>query len=234
MLNIVIFGAPGSGKGTQSERIVAKYGINHISTGDVLRAQIKAGTELGKIAKGYIDQGQLLPDELIIDILASTLDSFEDSKGVIFDGFPRTADQAKALLLVTKIDAVIELDASLELVSERILGRVICKNCGQVFSRMNYSADTCDNCGAELYHRSDDTIETVKERYDVYLSYANAIKSVFAEQNILHKIDASEELEEKVINHDNEHRNKHILFRNIHSQALYITLQFQLLIQRTL
>ena len=97
MLNIVIFGAPGSGKGTQSERIVAKYGINHISTGDVLRAEIKNGTELGKTAKGYIDQGQLLPDNLIIDILASTLDSFKDSKGVIFDGFPRTIAQAEAL-----------------------------------------------------------------------------------------------------------------------------------------
>ena len=97
MLNIVIFGAPGSGKGTQSERIVEKYGINHISTGDVLRAEIKNGTELGKTAKGYIDQGQLLPDELIIDILASTLDSFKDSKGVIFDGFPRTIAQAEAL-----------------------------------------------------------------------------------------------------------------------------------------
>ena len=97
MLNIVIFGAPGSGKGTQSERIVAKFGINHISTGDVLRAEIKKGTELGKTAKGYIDQGQLLPDELIIDILASTLDSFKESKGVIFDGFPRTIAQAEAL-----------------------------------------------------------------------------------------------------------------------------------------
>ena len=97
MLNIVIFGAPGSGKGTQSERIVAKYGINHISTGDVLRAEIKAGTELGKTAKGYIDQGQLLPDNLIVDILASTLDGLKDSKGVIFDGFPRTIAQAEAL-----------------------------------------------------------------------------------------------------------------------------------------
>ena len=97
MLNIVIFGAPGSGKGTQSERIVEKFGINHISTGDVLRAEIKKGTELGKTAKGYIDQGQLLPDELIIDILASTLDSFKESKGVIFDGFPRTIAQAEEI-----------------------------------------------------------------------------------------------------------------------------------------
>ena len=89
MLNIVIFGAPGSGKGTQSERIVEKYGINHISTGDVLRAEIKNGTELGKTAKGYIDQGQLIPDELMIDILASVFDSFKDSKGVNFRRFPQ-------------------------------------------------------------------------------------------------------------------------------------------------
>lgn len=97
MLNIVIFGAPGSGKGTQSEKIVAKYGINHISTGDVLRAEMKNATPLGKIAKGYIDQGQLLPDELIVDMLASTLDGLKNSAGVIFDGFPRTIAQAEAL-----------------------------------------------------------------------------------------------------------------------------------------
>ena len=102
MLNIVIFGAPGSGKGTQSERIVEKYGINHISTGDVLRAEIKNGTELGKTAKGYIDQGQLIPDELMIDILASVFDSFKDSKGVIFDGFPRTIAQAELMVRLIK------------------------------------------------------------------------------------------------------------------------------------
>ena len=98
MLNIVIFGAPGSGKGTQSEKIVEKYGINHISTGDVLRAEIKNGTELGKTAKGYIDQGQLIPDSLMVDILAAKFDSFKDSKGVIFDGFPRTIPQADELM----------------------------------------------------------------------------------------------------------------------------------------
>ena len=97
MLNIVIFGAPGSGKGTQSARIVEKYGLNHISTGDVLRAEIKNGTELGKTANAYISNGQLIPDALMIDILASVFDSFKDSKGVIFDGFPRTIAQAEAL-----------------------------------------------------------------------------------------------------------------------------------------
>ena len=115
MLNIVIFGAPGSGKGTQSERIVEKYGINHISTGDVLRAEIKNGTELGKTAKGYIDQGQLIPDELMVDILANVFDSFKDSKGVIFDGFPRTIPQAEALKVMLKergqdISVMIDLD----------------------------------------------------------------------------------------------------------------------------
>ena len=103
MLNIVIFGAPGSGKGTQSARIVEKYGLNHISTGDVLRAEIKNGTELGKTAKGYIDNGQLIPDALMIDILASVFDSFKDSKGVIFDGFPRTIAQAEALKEMLKV-----------------------------------------------------------------------------------------------------------------------------------
>ena len=128
MLNIVIFGAPGSGKGTQSERIVEKYGINHISTGDVLRAEIKNGTELGKTAKGYIDQGQLIPDELMIDILASVFDSFKDSKGVIFDGFPRTIAQAEALdkFLEGKnqeITATVALEANDEILVQRLLER---------------------------------------------------------------------------------------------------------------
>ena len=132
MLNIVIFGAPGSGKGTQSERIVAKYGINHISTGDVLRAEIKNGTELGKTAKGYIDQGQLLPDNLIIDILASTLDSFKDSKGVIFDGFPRTIAQAEALKKMLaergqQVSVMLDLDVPEDELMKRLIQETIKK-----------------------------------------------------------------------------------------------------------
>ena len=102
MLNIVIFGGPGSGKGTQSEKIVEKYGINHVSTGEVLRAEIKKGSELGKTAQSFIDFGQLIPDELMINILAGVLDGFTDSKGVIFDGFPRTIAQAEALKKMLK------------------------------------------------------------------------------------------------------------------------------------
>ena len=151
MLNIVIFGAPGSGKGTQSERIVEKYGINHISTGDVLRAEIKNGTELGKTAKGYIDQGQLIPDELMIDILASVFDSFKDSKGVIFDGFPRTLAQAEALkkmLAERGQDVSVMLD--LEVPEDELMVRLIKRG---------------KDSG-----RADDNEETIKKRLHVYHS----------------------------------------------------------------
>lgn len=149
MLNIVIFGAPGSGKGTQSERIVNKFGINHISTGDVLRAEIAAGSELGKSAKQLIDNGQLIPDELMIDILSAKLDSLKDSKGVIFDGFPRTIAQAEELKrLLNKrgqdVTAMIELDVPEEELMERLIKR------GQESGR------------------ADDNEETIKKRLVVY------------------------------------------------------------------
>ena len=156
MLNIVIFGAPGSGKGTQSERIVEKYGINHISTGDVLRAEIKNGTELGKTAKGYIDQGQLIPDELMIDILASVFDSFKDSKGVIFDGFPRTIAQAEALkkmLAERGKDVSVMLD--LEVPEDELMVRLI--------KRVKDSG------------RADDNEETIKKRLHVYHSQTSPL-----------------------------------------------------------
>ncbi len=150
MLNIVIFGAPGSGKGTQSKRIVEKYGINHISTGDVLRAEIKNGTELGKTAKGYIDQGQLIPDELMIDILASVFDSFKDSKGVIFDGFPRTIAQAEALkkMLAERTGCSVMVD--LEVPEDELMVRLIKRG---------------KDSG-----RADDNEETIKKRLHVYHS----------------------------------------------------------------
>lgn len=151
MLNIVIFGAPGSGKGTQSERIVEKFGINHISTGDVLRAEIKNGTELGKTAKGYIDQGQLIPDSLMIDILANVFDSFKDSKGVIFDGFPRTIAQAEALKSMLKernqeVSIMLDLDVPEDELMTRLIKR-----------------------GKES-GRADDNEETIKKRLVVYHS----------------------------------------------------------------
>ena len=156
MLNIVIFGAPGSGKGTQSERIVEKYGINHISTGDVLRAEIKNDTELGQTAKGYIDQGQLIPDALMIDILASVFDSFVGSKGVIFDGFPRTIAQAEALknmLADRKQSVSVMLD--LEVPEEELMDRLIKRGLQS--------------------GRADDNEETIKKRLMVYHSQTSPL-----------------------------------------------------------
>ena len=149
MLNIVIFGAPGSGKGTYSARLVEAFELDHISTGDVLRNEIKNGTELGKIAQSYIDHGNLIPDELMIDILAHKYDSFKGSKGVIFDGFPRTIAQAEALKKMLeergeKISAMINLEVSEDILMARLLRR------------------------ATLEGRADDNEETIKKRFEVY------------------------------------------------------------------
>src|SRR5574344_2085867 len=149
MKNIIIFGAPGSGKGTYSDEIVARYGMGHISTGDVLRSEIKNGTELGKIAKGYIDNGQLIPDELMIDILAKTYDSIPAGKGVIFDGFPRTIAQAEALKKMlaernTEMGIMIELEIEADTLMARLINR------------------------AKEQGRADDNEETIKKRFEVY------------------------------------------------------------------
>ncbi len=165
MLNIVIFGAPGSGKGTQSDKLIEHYKLYHISTGDVLRDNIKRGTELGKTAKGYIDQGQLVPDELIIDILAQVLDENKDkaSQGVIFDGFPRTIPQAEALeqLLAdrgTKIDAVVGLEVPEDELIKRILLR------------------------GQMSGRSDDNEETARKRLDTYHNQTSPLKAYYEQQ----------------------------------------------------
>ena len=165
MLNIVIFGAPGSGKGTQSDKIIENYKLFHISTGDVLRDNIRRGTDLGKTAKGYIDQGQLVPDELIIDILAQVLDENKDkaSEGVIFDGFPRTIPQAEALeqLLAdrgTRIDAVVGLEVPEEELIKRILLR------------------------GQMSGRADDNEETARKRLEVYHNQTSPLKAYYEEQ----------------------------------------------------
>lgn len=165
MLNIVIFGAPGSGKGTYSDEIVAKYGMGHISTGDVLRGEIKNGTELGTIAKGYIDNGQLIPDELMIDILAKTYDSLEAGKGVIFDGFPRTIAQAEALkkMLAERnhdMGMMVELVVDEETLMARLLNRAIEQG------------------------RADDNEETIKKRFEVYHNQTAPLAEWFEKEGL--------------------------------------------------
>lgn len=177
MKNIVIFGAPGSGKGTQSEKMIEKYGFGHISTGDVLRSEIKNGTELGKTAKSYIDQGQLIPDELMIDILASVYDGFgKEHEGVIFDGFPRTIPQAEALKKMLadrghKVAAMIELDVPEEELMKRLLLR------------------------GQLSGRSDDNEETIKKRLDVYHNQTAPLIAWYEKEGIHNHIDGLGELD---------------------------------------
>lgn len=169
MKNIVIFGAPGSGKGTQSDLLVQKYGFKHISTGDVLRAEMKNGTELGKTAKGYIDNGQLIPDSLMIDILASVFDSFKDSKGVIFDGFPRTIAQAEALKTMLKERGQeVSLMLDLEVPEDELMTRLIKR--GQ-------------ECG-----RADDNEETIKKRLVVYHSQTAPLIDWYKKEGKYHHI----------------------------------------------
>lgn len=177
MKNIVIFGAPGSGKGTQSDLLIKKYGFGHISTGDVLRNEIKNGTELGKTAKGYIDNGQLIPDDLMVNILASVYDSFgSDHAGVIFDGFPRTIAQAEALKAMLagrghSVAAMIELDVPEDELMARLIKR------GQESGR------------------SDDNEETIKKRLDVYHSQTSPLIEWYEKEGIHNHINGLGELD---------------------------------------
>lgn len=175
MLNIVIFGAPGSGKGTNSALLAEAFKLDHISTGDVLRAEIKNGTELGKIAQGYIDHGNLIPDELMIDILAHKYDSFKGSKGVIFDGFPRTIAQAEALKKMLnergeKISGMINIEVDEELLMARLLRR------------------------ASIEGRADDNEETIKKRFAVYHSQTAPLIEWFKAEGVFQNFHYTEDM----------------------------------------
>ena len=177
MKNLVIFGAPGSGKGTQSDLLVAKYGFRHISTGDVLRAEIKQGTELGRTAQQFIDKGQLIPDELMIEILASVYDSLCPCEGVIFDGFPRTIPQAEALKKMlaqrgTEVSAVLQLEVPEEMLTERLLNR------------------------GKTSGRADDNAETIRKHLEVYHSQTAPLAAWYAAEGKLHAIKGYGALEE--------------------------------------
>ena len=176
MKNIVIFGAPGSGKGTQSDKMIEKYGLNHISTGDVLRSEIKKGSDLGKTAASYIEKGNLIPDELMVSILASVYDSFGDHKGVIFDGFPRTIPQAEALKKMLnergdKVAAMIELDVPEDELMKRLILR------------------------GQQSGRADDNEETIKKRLVVYHSQTQPLIEWYKKEGVHYHINGSGELD---------------------------------------
>lgn len=203
MMNLVLMGLPGAGKGTQAEKIVEKYGIPHISTGDMFRAAIKEGTALGLEAKSYMDRGDLVPDEVTIGIVRERLSKDDCQKGFLLDGFPRTVTQAEALEnilaeLNRSIDYVINIDVDKDILMERLTGRRICKNCGATYHLVfNPSAQpgVCDKCGGELYQRADDNEETVANRLEVNLKQAKPLLDFYQEKGYLRNINGQQEID---------------------------------------
>ena len=201
-MNLVLMGLPGAGKGTQAEKIVEKYGIPHISTGDMFRAAIKESTELGLQAKSFMDQGNLVPDEVTIGIVRERLSKEDCAEGFLLDGFPRTVAQAEELEnilsdLNKKIDYVINIDVDQEFLMERLTGRRICKSCGSTYHLVfNPPAkdDVCDRCGGELYQRADDNAETVQNRLEVNQKQTKPLLDFYEGKGYLRNINGQQDI----------------------------------------
>lgn len=203
-MNIILMGLPGAGKGTQAEKIVATYGIPHISTGDMFRAAMQQETELGLKAKSFMDKGELVPDEVTNGIVKERLQQADTEKGFLLDGFPRTQAQAEALdkilaELNRSIDAVINIEVNPEILMQRLTGRIICRNCGATYHKTNNPPKvegTCDRCGShDFYQREDDKPETVKRRLDVNIAKGQPIIDHYRAQGLVHDIQGNQEIE---------------------------------------
>lgn len=203
-MKIVMLGAPGAGKGTQAIKIAEKYGIPHISTGDIFRANIKNGTELGKQAKSYMDKGELVPDEVTIGMLLDRISQPDCENGYVLDGFPRTIPQAESLTKALagrteKIDYAIDVEVPDEAIVKRMGGRRACPKCGATY-HIVYAAPAkegiCDKCGEKLILRSDDAPETVKDRLNVYHAQTQPLIAYYTEQGVLREVDGTQPLED--------------------------------------
>jgi adenylate kinase len=200
---LVLLGPPGAGKGTQASAIVKKYNIPHISTGDIFRANIKAGTELGKKAKEYMDKGLLVPDDLVVSIVKDRLSEEDCKDGFLLDGFPRTVNQGEALdrelnQMSLKLDKVINIDVEKEVLIERAIGRRICKNCGATYHiKFNPSKKEgiCDICENQLFQRDDDKKETVEKRIEVYLKQTRPLIDYYTEKGLILNVDGNKSID---------------------------------------
>lgn len=191
-MNIVLLGAPGAGKGTQAARIIETYKLPHISTGDILRAAVAAGTPLGLEAKRYMDAGELVPDFVVIGLVKARLSEPDAEKGFILDGFPRTTNQAEALdrelvALGKVIDSAIAITVDPEVIVARLTSRRTCRECGRITSASE--GDTCSACGGELFQRDDDNEKTVRNRLDVYDRSTAPLIEYYRGKGVLHEID---------------------------------------------
>lgn len=203
-MKIIMLGAPGAGKGTQAKKIAAKYGIPHISTGDIFRANIKEGTELGKKAKTYMDQGLLVPDELVVDLVVDRLQQDDCKKGYVLDGFPRTIPQAESLdaalaKVGDKMEYAIDVNVPDENIVNRMGGRRACVGCGATYHIVYNPTKVegiCDACGEKLILRDDDKPETVQKRLGVYHEQTQPLIDYYSKAGILKEVDGTVDMEE--------------------------------------
>lgn len=202
-MKIILMGGPGAGKGTQSGPLAERFQCPHIATGDIFRAAIQNGTELGKKAKSFMDAGQLVPDDVTIGIVAERLAQQDCKDGFLLDGFPRTLEQGRALAeildrLGMKLDGVLNLEVDEKLLLTRLTGRRICRNCGSAY-HLSFNPpqqeDVCGQCGGELYQRSDDTLETAKKRLDVYNQQTEPLIAFYEEQGLLKRINGDQPID---------------------------------------
>lgn len=196
-MNIVLLGAPGAGKGTQAQRLVADYGVAHISTGDLLRAAVKAQSELGVAAKKYMDAGELVPDQLVIDLVKERLAADDAQKGFILDGFPRNTTQAVTLdtelaAMGRELDGALLVDVPAEVIIDRLSSRRTCRDCGYTAGP---DTTVCPSCAGEMYQRDDDKPETIKNRLDVYEKNTRPLVEYYRGQGILKVVDGNRDID---------------------------------------
>lgn len=196
-MNIVLLGAPGAGKGTQAQKLVAEYGVAHISTGDLLRAAVKAASDLGLEAKKYMEAGELVPDRLVIDLVKERLADDDAQRGFILDGFPRNSAQAVSLdselsAIDRKLDAALLIDVPDDVIVRRLSSRRTCRECGYTAGP---ETSTCPSCGGEMYQRDDDKPETIQNRLDVYQKSTSPLVEYYRGQNILKCIDGDRDVD---------------------------------------
>lgn len=202
-MKIIMLGAPGAGKGTQAKRIAEKYAVPHISTGDIFRANIKNGTELGNKAKTYMDQGLLVPDELVVELVVDRIQQEDCKNGFVLDGFPRTIPQAEALDVALKnigekMDYAIDVDVPDENIINRMSGRRACLDCGATYHIVTIPTKVegiCDNCGSPIVLREDDKPETVQKRLEVYHAQTQPLIDYYKAQDILRTVDGTQIME---------------------------------------
>ncbi|MEW5895288.1 MAG: adenylate kinase [Candidatus Omnitrophota bacterium] len=206
-MRVVLLGPPGAGKGTLAAAIKEKFGMLHLSTGDILRAEMKSGSSLGNEMKSFVDKGELVPDEVVTRIIANKLRNSDLSKGVLFDGYPRTVQQAQDLDKILSdldapIDVVVFMEVDLPVIIKRLTGRRVCRQCGAVYHTVNIPSKKegiCDLCQGELYQRADDKEETIRNRMDVYLTSTAPIINYYQKQEKLRKVDASQDVKDVLV-----------------------------------